>query len=183
MAQPVREQSAFTIGFNGAIGVGCGCLLLIAAPWIVGGLMLGIVTPIRDAAREASQQEAEQEAEPAYELHALPEEPPAAARRAAPAPAPPQPEHRSIHEARDALGDAIDATAPPQSTPPRLTPPAPRPSPLREWTDASGRFAVEAEFQGMAFGKVKLKKADGVIVEVPYDSLSITDQEWIRRRR
>ena len=34
----------------------------------------------------------------------------------------------------------------------------------------------------MTAGKVKLKKADGMIVTLPMDKLSDEDQKWIRKR-
>ncbi len=41
----------------------------------------------------------------------------------------------------------------------------------------------EAELLSMAFGDVKLKKADGKIITIPLERLSEKDQEWIRKRR
>ncbi len=55
--------------------------------------------------------------------------------------------------------------------------------PFRTWTDNSGRYTVEAQFMGAAFGKVKLRKRDGQVVTVPIENLSEADQLWIKRRR
>jgi len=46
----------------------------------------------------------------------------------------------------------------------------------RTWTDATGKFSVEAELVRVADGKVELKKADGTIIAVPLDRLSPADQ-------
>ena len=61
-------------------------------------------------------------------------------------------------------------------------PQAPSSSRVRTWTSADGKFSTEAEFGGMAFGKVKLRKADGTIVTVDSAKLSDEDQEWIKKR-
>jgi actin cytoskeleton-regulatory complex protein SLA1 len=52
----------------------------------------------------------------------------------------------------------------------------------RKWTDATGNHTIEAEFGGMANGKVKLKKADGSVITIPLEKLSEDDQEWITKR-
>ncbi len=63
-----------------------------------------------------------------------------------------------------------------------ITPEAPEPE-YRTWTDSSYTFRVEAIFQGMAFGKVKLRKRDGTVVEIPLETLSFKDRQWIKNRR
>lgn len=55
--------------------------------------------------------------------------------------------------------------------------------PFRTWTDSSGKFTVEAQFMGAAFGNVKLRRRDGTTITVPLDKLSEADQEWIKGRR
>jgi hypothetical protein len=76
-----------------------------------------------------------------------------------------------------------DGDRPPPGPPPRIEPP-PAPAPdLRDWTSADGRFSVAAEFRGVLGGNVKLKKADGTELNVPLDSLSEADREWIEDRR
>ena len=54
---------------------------------------------------------------------------------------------------------------------------------LRTWTDGTGSFTIEAEFLGMGFKVVKLKKTDGSITEIPFEKLSLEDQQWIKSRR
>jgi len=46
----------------------------------------------------------------------------------------------------------------------------------RTWSDATGKFKIEAELVRVADGKVELKKADGTVVSVPLDKLSAADQ-------
>lgn len=53
---------------------------------------------------------------------------------------------------------------------------------LRTWTDATGEYSVEAKFAGMAFGTVKLRRSDGVVIELAMDRLSEECQQWIRER-
>jgi hypothetical protein len=71
---------------------------------------------------------------------------------------------------------------------PKLEPPKEKPKPKppepdwRTWTDASGEHKTEAQFKGLAFGKVKLLKRDGQVATVSLDDLSEADREWIRRR-
>jgi len=48
----------------------------------------------------------------------------------------------------------------------------------RTWTDVTGKFQVEAVYQGVRDGKVVLQKADGRIIEVPLKVLSKTDREF-----
>jgi hypothetical protein len=52
----------------------------------------------------------------------------------------------------------------------------------RTWTSADGKFSVEAEFLSYGNDKVKLKKADGKVIDLPKDKLSDDDQEWLRKR-
>ncbi len=51
----------------------------------------------------------------------------------------------------------------------------------REWNDASGGFRVTASFVSMTNGVVKLRKADGKVIDVPMERLSIIDQEFVNR--
>ncbi|WP_425615446.1 SHD1 domain-containing protein [Anatilimnocola sp. NA78] len=48
---------------------------------------------------------------------------------------------------------------------------------LRTWTDASGKFTIEAEFVTTNGERVELKKADGSVVQMPLERLSGGDQE------
>jgi hypothetical protein len=45
----------------------------------------------------------------------------------------------------------------------------------RKWKDASGQFSIEAEFIGLANGKVDLKKADGKVISIPLEKLAAPD--------
>lgn len=56
---------------------------------------------------------------------------------------------------------------------------ATKPTAVRTWTDATGGFRVEAEFVGLADGKVQLKRNDGKVITVPLDKLSEADQRFI----
>jgi hypothetical protein len=51
---------------------------------------------------------------------------------------------------------------------------------VRTWSDKSGKFKIEAEFVEILEGKVKLKRADGKVIEVPLASLSRDDQQYLR---
>ncbi len=51
----------------------------------------------------------------------------------------------------------------------------------RTWTDSAGKFRVDAELVGVADQKVRLRKADGAIVEVPIERLSPEDQRYARK--
>jgi len=51
----------------------------------------------------------------------------------------------------------------------------------RTWTDTQGR-TIEAEWDGLANGKVQLKRADGRVVSVPLEKLSAEDQEFAKRQ-
>jgi outer membrane protein assembly factor BamB len=52
----------------------------------------------------------------------------------------------------------------------------------RTWTDATGEHQVQAKFNGVISGTVKLLKADGATLEVPLEKLSDEDREWIANR-
>src|SRR5687768_5590778 len=52
----------------------------------------------------------------------------------------------------------------------------------REWTDASGKFKVEAELVAVRNGKAILEKPDGSVISVPVDKLSAADQEFLKSR-
>jgi outer membrane protein assembly factor BamB len=53
----------------------------------------------------------------------------------------------------------------------------------RVWTDNTGQHKIKAEFAGLEEGKVSLRKADGVVVQVPLDRLSDADRRWVIRHR
>jgi mono/diheme cytochrome c family protein len=50
----------------------------------------------------------------------------------------------------------------------------------REWSDATGIFKVEGELVAVQAGTVTLKKADGSVVSVPLEKLSVADQEFVK---
>jgi WD40 repeat protein/mono/diheme cytochrome c family protein len=50
----------------------------------------------------------------------------------------------------------------------------------REWTDASGKFRVEAELVAVKNGKVFLEKPDGSALSVPVDRLSDADRRYLK---
>ena len=52
----------------------------------------------------------------------------------------------------------------------------------RTWTDSTGTHTIEAKFDGIALGNVKLVKKDGTAIRVPLEKLSQEDQEWIVNR-
>ena len=54
-------------------------------------------------------------------------------------------------------------------------------SAAREWTDRTGKFSIEAEFVGLADGRVKLKRADGKAIELPINRLSEADRRYIEQ--
>lgn len=49
----------------------------------------------------------------------------------------------------------------------------------REWTDSTGVFSVEAEFVEISQAMVRLRKRDGVVVQVPLERLSETDRRYL----
>lgn len=58
----------------------------------------------------------------------------------------------------------------------KLPPPGILPLSKRRWSDASGKFSVDAEFIGMSGNEVELKKTDGKIIKIPLDKLASADQ-------
>jgi hypothetical protein len=57
----------------------------------------------------------------------------------------------------------------------------PDPRKTRTWTDHSGSFKVEAEFIGVADGKIHLHKVNGVKIAVPITKMSPTDLAYVER--
>jgi hypothetical protein len=83
-----------------------------------------------------------------------------------------------LAEAGITPGDVEATPAPKQASQPQHSS-----AEVREWTDASGKFRVSARFAGLAFGKVKLEREDGQVIEIEVEKLSDEDREWIRSRR
>ena len=52
--------------------------------------------------------------------------------------------------------------------------------PFRQWTDKTGKFAVEARFLRLQDGKAVLEKRDGTTIQVAPEQLSAKDQENIQ---
>ena len=50
----------------------------------------------------------------------------------------------------------------------------------REWSDASGKFRIQAELIAVHNGKAVLEKTDGSIISVPVEKLSAADQEFLK---
>jgi outer membrane protein assembly factor BamB len=69
------------------------------------------------------------------------------------------------------------AVSKPAPVPTQPAPPAPA---WRTWTDSTGRYRVEAVYEGLKDGKVVLLKKDGGRAMVPLDRLSPLDQQWVR---
>jgi hypothetical protein len=64
--------------------------------------------------------------------------------------------------------------------------PKPRPvaeAPLRKWTDRSGKFSVEARYEGMNGDRAVLIKSDGKRVEVPSAKLSDADARYLLEQK
>jgi len=51
--------------------------------------------------------------------------------------------------------------------------------PGRVWTDATGKYKVEAALADVADGKVRLKTADGKMVAIAVDKLSVPDRQYV----
>ena len=50
---------------------------------------------------------------------------------------------------------------------------------LRMWTDASGKYQIEARFVSFLDGSVRLQRADGHYVRIAYDRLCSVDQSFV----
>ena len=50
----------------------------------------------------------------------------------------------------------------------------------RSWTDATGKFSVEAKLSSRTATQVTLVKDDGKEVKLSIDKLSTTDQKWLK---
>jgi len=51
--------------------------------------------------------------------------------------------------------------------------------PVRTWTDASGRFKIEAKYVSFRDGTVKLQRTNGQTIEVPLDRLCEDDRRYV----
>ncbi|EXJ77848.1 hypothetical protein A1O3_09007 [Capronia epimyces CBS 606.96] len=57
----------------------------------------------------------------------------------------------------------------------------PDPTKVRTWTDHSATFKVEAQFLGVADGKIHLHKVNGVKIAVPITKMSPEDLEYVEK--
>ena len=53
----------------------------------------------------------------------------------------------------------------------------------RTWTDATGKFKIQAEFVSEQNGSVTLRQTDGSEVEIPINKLSKPDQDYLKTQR
>ncbi len=51
----------------------------------------------------------------------------------------------------------------------------------RQWTDATGKYTVEAEFVELSAGVVKLSASDGKTISLPLEKLSAADQRHVKK--
>lgn len=56
------------------------------------------------------------------------------------------------------------------------------PTSFRTWTDADRRYHVDAELVSVADGRVRLKKTDGTVIEVPIERLSVADRRYAEEK-
>jgi len=54
---------------------------------------------------------------------------------------------------------------------------------LRQWADATGTHKIEAVYLGAAEGLVHLRRKDGREIQVPLQSLSETDQQYVQEKQ
>jgi hypothetical protein len=54
--------------------------------------------------------------------------------------------------------------------------------PTRTWTDATGKYKIEASFVDVESGSAQLRKGDGTNIVVPFKLLSSSDQNYVRSR-
>lgn len=70
----------------------------------------------------------------------------------------------------------------PTPAPPAPAPPVDVPAVMRTWTDATGRFKLDAKLVGLEGRDVKLERPDGKIVTMRLDQLSPADQAIVRAK-
>lgn len=76
----------------------------------------------------------------------------------------------ALTELRQLLGDDFELDQTSTST---------ESSASRTWTDATGKFQVDAVYKGVKDGKVVLQKTDGRIIQVPLEVLSERDRSFV----
>lgn len=158
------------VGFPGVIFfvvVGMGMLAGILG---IGAAATGAVEQAREAARIASEQKmnAEQISEPVEPVDSKPEEPSQSPDVTMPNPIETNP---------------VVETKPTVEVPPAIEPPKPKVDPTtiqRTFSDASGKFKVEATVVSYDAGLVSLKRVDtGKIVTIDATKLCEDDQKWL----
>ena len=73
----------------------------------------------------------------------------------------------------------MEAESPKPTKKPAATADVTKPG-LREWTDASGKYRIQASLERVTGGRAILVKADGSKSSVPLARLSQKDQKYIR---
>lgn len=64
-----------------------------------------------------------------------------------------------------------------------LISPTLRASELRNWSDSTGTFSIEASFKTLKDGKVFLEKNDGTSIEIPLEKLSGKDHKYVKQQQ
>ncbi len=54
---------------------------------------------------------------------------------------------------------------------------------IRTWSDATGRFKIEAKLVSQKDGKVKLERSDGKSIEIELSKLSEADQKYLKESK
>ena len=52
----------------------------------------------------------------------------------------------------------------------------------RTWRSADGKHTIEASFAGFGNGKLRLRKTEGKVIEVPLEKLCPEDQAFVRAK-
>jgi hypothetical protein len=158
------------VGFPGVIFFAVVGMGMLAGILGIGAAATGAVEQAREAARRASEQNqinAEQISEPAQPVEPKPEEP-SQAEVTMPTPIETNP---------------VVETKPTVEAPPAIEQPEPKVDPTtiqRTFSDASGKFKVEATVVSYGAGQVSLKRADtGKIVTIDASKLCEEDQKWL----
>lgn len=164
------------VGFPGVIFFAVVGMGMLAGALGIGAAATGAVEQAREAARRAEQKANEQIIEPAVteNAEAVPAEVESSEPIVEPKPAP-KPDAPTVVE-----------TKPTQEEPKPIEPviePTPKVDPTsvqRTFSDASGKFKVEATVVSFGEGQVSLKRVDnGKIVTIDASKLSETDQTWL----
>lgn len=140
---------------------------------LLGGLFVAAPAAVERAREAAERVERQQAASSSAEAAAPAVEPAIPMATPAAPPATDAPAKETIPDQADSTiqePDAPDVTPDPPSTT------------FRAWTDATGKFTIEAEYKGVLQGVVSLKKKDGTTIKLPLERLSEVDRKWIADR-